>query len=127
MWQRISQPSEPFSFLRLTGVPLGVLRRMVTPQTAVRLIASAVLSARVKFLAAGLFTYSALGLPLHPSGAEYDIIVAVGLAALLAIIAFDFPLLVRITDSEATRRVTVPARYNGFRLITLPGGVVGVT
>ena len=93
----------PFSLLRLTGVPLGVLRRVVTLETAVPLLVSAVLSAVAGFLAAGLFTRSALGLSLHPPGPEYYIIVLAGLAASLGIIASSFPLLKRITGPEAAR------------------------
>jgi len=93
----------PFSLLRLSGVSLGVLRRVVTLESAVPLLVSAVLSAVAGFLAAGLFTRSALGLSLHPPGPEYYIIVLAGLAASLGIIASSFPLLKRITGPEAAR------------------------
>jgi hypothetical protein len=93
----------PFTLLRLAGVPLGVLRRVVTLETAVPLIISAALSAGAGLLAAGLFTRSALGLSVRPPGAEHYIIVATGLAASLAIIASSFPLLKRITGPEAAR------------------------
>jgi len=99
----LTDRQRPFSLLRLTGVPLGVLRRVLTLETAVPLLVSAVLSAGAGFLAAGLFTRSALGDSLRPPGAEYYIIVAAGLAASLAVIASSFPLLRRITGPEAAR------------------------
>jgi hypothetical protein len=51
----------PFSLLRLTGVPLGVLRRVVALESAVPLLGIAVVSAGTGFLAAGLFVRSELG------------------------------------------------------------------
>lgn len=99
----LTDRQRPFSLLRLTGVPLGVLRRVISLETAVPLIISAVLSVAAGFLAAGLFTSAALGDSLRPPGAEYYIIVVAGLAASLAIIASSFPLLRRITGPEAAR------------------------
>jgi hypothetical protein len=99
----LTDRQRPFSLLRLTGVPLGVLRRVITLETAVPLLVSALLSAGAGFLAADLFTRSALSDSLHPPGAEYYIIVGAGLAGSLAIIASSFPLLRRITGPEAAR------------------------
>jgi hypothetical protein len=99
----LTDRQRPFSLLRLTGVPLGVLRRVVALETAVPLLVSAVLSVGAGFLAAGLFTRSALGLTLRPPGPEYYIIVVAGLAASLGMIASSFPLLKRITGPEAAR------------------------
>jgi hypothetical protein len=99
----LTDRQRPFSLLRLAGVPLGVLRRVVTLESAVPLIISAVLSAAAGFLAAGLFTRSALGDTLRPPGADYYVIVAAGLVASLAIIASSFPLLRRLTGPEAAR------------------------
>jgi len=99
----LTDRQRPFSLLRLAGVPLGVLRRAVTLESAVPLVISAVLSAGAGFLAAGLFTRAALGDSLRPPGAEYYIIAAAGLAASLAIIASSFPLLRRVTGPEAAR------------------------
>jgi hypothetical protein len=93
----------PFSLLRLIGVPLRVLRRVVTLETAVPLLAVAALSAGTGFLAAGLFLRSELGLSLHPPGADFYVIVLAGLAAALGMIASTFPLLQRITGPEMAR------------------------
>jgi hypothetical protein len=99
----LADRQRPFSLLRLSGVPLGVLRRVITLETAVPLLLSAVLSARAGFLAAGLFTRFLLRDSLRPPGAEYYIIVVAGLAASLAIIASSFPLLRRMTGPGAAR------------------------
>jgi FtsX-like permease family len=99
----LTDRQRPFSLLRLSGVPLGVLRRVLTLETAVPLLVSAVLSAGAGLLAAGLFTRSALSLSFHPPGTEYYIIVTAGLVASLAVIASGFPLLRRITGPEAAR------------------------
>jgi hypothetical protein len=93
----------PFSLLRLIGVPLRVLRRVVTLETVVPLLVIAVLSAGTGFLAAGLFVRSELGLSLHPPGADFYVIVLAGLAASLGMIASTFPLLGRITGPEMAR------------------------
>jgi hypothetical protein len=99
----ITDRQRPFSLLRLSGVPLTVLRRVVTLESAAPLIISAVLSVAAAFLAAGLFTRSALGDTLRPPGTEYYVIVAAGIAASLAIIASSFPLLRRLTGPESAR------------------------
>lgn len=99
----LTDRQRPFSLLRLTGVPLSVLRRVVVLESAIPLIVSAVLSAGAGFLAAGLFIRAALNYSLRPPDAEYYIIVAAGLTASLAIIASSFPLLRRITGPEAAR------------------------
>jgi FtsX-like permease family len=99
----LTSRQRPFSLLRLSGVPLSVLRRVVTLESTVPLLASALLSAGAGFLAAGLFTRAALGDTLRPPDTEYYIIVAAGLVASLAIIASSFPLLAGITGPEAAR------------------------
>jgi hypothetical protein len=99
----LTDRQRPFSLLRLSGVPLGVLRRVITLESAVPLLVSAALSAVAGLLAAGLFTRAALSLSLRPPGPEYYIIVAAGLAGSLAVIASSFPLLRRITGPEAAR------------------------
>lgn len=99
----LSDRKRPFSMLRLTGAPLGMLRRVVTLETAVPLFAVAVVSTGTGFLAAWLFLRSQLGYSLRPPGAGYYILVLAGLAASLGIIASTMPLLNRITGPETAR------------------------
>ena len=89
--------------LRLTGVPLGVLRRVVTLESAVPLLAAAVVATGTGFLAARLFLTAQMDYSLRAPGAEYYLIVLAGLAASLAIIASTLPLLARITGPENAR------------------------
>ncbi len=93
----------PFSLLRLTGTPLGVLRRVVALEAAAPLTAIAVLSAATGLLAAQLFLRSQLSETLQPPGLHYYLIVAAGLVVALGIIAATLPLLEHITGPEAAR------------------------
>jgi hypothetical protein len=93
----------PFSLLRLTGAPLGVLRHVVALEAAAPLVAISVLSAGTGLLAAHLFLKSQLNESLRPPGAHYYLIVAAGIIAALGIIASTLPLLERITGPEVAR------------------------
>jgi hypothetical protein len=99
----LSERKRPFSLLRLTGAPLGVLRRVVATETAVPLLAVAVVSTGAGFLAAQLFLSAQMDYSLRPPGAGYYVIVLTGLAASLAIVAATMPLLTRITGPETAR------------------------
>ncbi|HEY5986111.1 MAG TPA: FtsX-like permease family protein [Streptosporangiaceae bacterium] len=99
----LSERKRPFSLLRLTGAPLGVLRRVVATETAVPLLAVAVVSTGTGFLAAELFLSAQMDYTLRPPGAGYYGIVVAGLAASLAIVASTMPLLTRITGPETAR------------------------
>jgi hypothetical protein len=93
----------PFSLLRLAGTPVGLLRRVVGLESAVPLLAVAVVSACLGLLVAELFLNSQLGLNLRPPGPAYYGFVAGGLLLSLGIIAATFPLLNRITGPESAR------------------------
>jgi hypothetical protein len=99
----LTERKRPFSLLRLTGVPLSVLRRAVVLESAVPLVMTAVVSAGGGFLAAWLFLRSELNLSLRPPGAEYYATTAAGLVVSLAVIAATLPLLSRITGPETAR------------------------
>jgi hypothetical protein len=99
----VSDRKRPFSLLRLTGVPLGVLRRVVALETALPLLVIAVLSAATGLLAAALFLRSQLGESLRPPGLEYYMIVVAGLVASLGILASTLPVIERITGPEIAR------------------------
>jgi hypothetical protein len=99
----LTERKRPFSLLRLTGTPLGVLRRVVTLESALPLLVVAVLSIGVGFAGAELFLRAQLGYTLRPPGAGYYGIVVAGLAAALGIIAATLPLLKRLTGPEVAR------------------------
>jgi hypothetical protein len=93
----------PFSLLRLTGVPVGVLRRVVALESVVPLVAVAAVSSALGFVAAALFVRVQLDTPLEAPGLDYYAVVALGLVGSLAVIGSTLPLLDRITGPEAAR------------------------
>jgi hypothetical protein len=74
----------PFSMLRLTGARLATLRRVVVLESAVPLLAVAVVAISRGFGASAMFTSAQMPHPLAGPGAGYYLITAVGIVALLA-------------------------------------------
>ena len=99
----LSERKRPFSLLRLTGVPLSMLRRLVVLESAVPLLAAAGVSIAAGFLAAELFVRAQLGYSLQAPGRAYYVIVAVGIIASLGVIASTLPIIDRITGPETAR------------------------
>ncbi|MGI8330482.1 FtsX-like permease family protein [Actinomadura scrupuli] len=99
----LSDRKRPFSLLRLTGVPLGVLRRVVLLESAVPLLAVALVAIGTGFLAAQLFLQAQFGYSLRAPGPAYYLTVLGGLVTSLGIIASTLPLLRRITGPETAR------------------------
>jgi hypothetical protein len=99
----ISERKRPFSLLRLTGVQVSVLRRVVVLESAVPLLVVAVLATGGGFLAAQLFLTSQFGYDLVAPDPVYYVIVVAGLVASLAIIASTLPLLRRLTGPQTAR------------------------
>jgi predicted lysophospholipase L1 biosynthesis ABC-type transport system permease subunit len=99
----LTDRKRPFSLLRLTGVPLGMLRRVVTWESAVPLIVSAAISAGAGLLGATLFLQAQFGVSLRSPGTGYYLSVLSGLVISLAIIAATLPLLNRITGPDTAR------------------------
>jgi hypothetical protein len=99
----LSDRKRPFSLLRLTGVPIAMLRRVVALESAVPLLVAAVVSVGMGLLAAELFLVSQLGYTLRSPHPEFFAIVAAGLVASLGIIASTLPLLDRLTGPEVAR------------------------
>ena len=93
----------PFSLLRLTGVPVKVLRGVVTLEAGVPLLAIALIAGTLGFLGAGLVLRSQLGETLQPPEFEYYLLVGGGLLASFGIIASTFPLIERITGPDVAR------------------------
>ena len=115
----LSERKRPFSVLRLSGVPLRVLRRVVALESAVPLLvvsssrsgspaqrtprSSLRLRSRSGSSRAQLFLRAQMDYTLRPPGVDYYLIVLGGLAASLGIIASTLPLLERITRPETVR------------------------
>ncbi len=99
----LSERRRPFSMLRLTGVTLGMLRRVVALESAVPLLIVALVSIAAAFVAAQLFLSAQMGYTVLPPGPAYYITVGAGLAASLGNIAGTLPLLERITGPETAR------------------------
>ena len=99
----LTDRKRPFSLLRLTGVSLGMLRRVVALESAVPLVVIAVISAGTGLLGAALFLRSQFDVSFQPPGTQYYLMVLAGLVASLGIIASTLPLLQRITGPEVAR------------------------
>jgi hypothetical protein len=99
----LTDRKRPFSMLRLTGVPLGVLRRVVMVESAAPLLAAALVAIGAGFLAAQLFLIAQMHYTLRPPGLAYVVTVVVGLVASLGIITGTLPLLARVTGPETAR------------------------
>ena len=99
----LGERNRPFRLLRLTGVPLSTLRRVLTLESALPLLIVAMVSLVVGLVAAALYLSSQVGITFQVPGITYRAAVLGGLAASLAIIAATFPLLNRITGPEVAR------------------------
>jgi cell division protein FtsX len=99
----VVERKRPFSLLRLSGVPVNVLRRIVALETAAPLVAISLLSAILGLVASDLFLRSQFGENLRAPGAAYFAIVGGGLAASLAIIGSSLTLLEPLTRAENSR------------------------
>ena len=93
----------PFSLLRLTGVQLGVLRRVVMLESAVPLLVVAAVAIGTGFLTAQLFLQAQFAYSIRAPGLEYYLIVGGGLVVALGVIGSTLPLLRRITGPEVAR------------------------
>jgi hypothetical protein len=99
----LTDRKRPFSLLRLTGAPLALLRRVISLESAVPLLAAAALSIGAGFLAATLFLRTQLSDTLTLPGVAYYVITGSGIVVSLGIIGATFPLLRRMTGAEAAR------------------------
>ena len=99
----LADRKRPFSLLRLTGARLAMLRRVVTLESAVPLLAVAAVAIGTGFAAAAEYASVAQHYPMVAPGAAYYLITAGGILVSLGIIAATFPLLARITGPEVAR------------------------
>jgi len=99
----LAERRRPFSLLRLTGVPLALLRRVVALEAAVPLLITAVVSAVAGLVTAALFLRAQVDQTLQPPGLAYYLLIAGGIIASLAVIASTLPLLERLTGLDTAR------------------------
>ena len=100
----LMERKRPFTLLRLTGMPLAHLRRVVVLEAAVPLVLVALVSAAAGFLAADLILRATPnGFSLSPPSMSYYVIMAGGLVAALAVVGITLPLLDRVTQVQAAR------------------------
>lgn len=99
----VSERRRPFGLLRVAGVPLRTLRKVVALETAAPLVVISLSAALLGLLTAELFLRAQLGLTLRAPGLAYALIVAGGLTGSLAVIALTLPLLNRLTRPQDVR------------------------
>jgi hypothetical protein len=99
----LADRKRPFSLLRLAGARLATLRRVVTLESAVPLLAVAAVAIGAGFGAAAEYASVAQNHPMVAPGAAYYLITAGGILVSLGIIAATFPLLARVTGPEVAR------------------------
>ena len=99
----LADRKRPFSLLRLTGARLAMLRRVVTLESAVPLLAVAAVAIGTGFAAAAEYASVAQNYHAVAPGAGYYLITVAGILVSLGIIAATFPLLARITGPEVAR------------------------
>jgi FtsX-like permease family len=94
----------PFTLLRLAGMPLAHLRRVVVLEAAVPLVLVALVSAAAGFIAADLILRATPnGFGVSPPAMSYYVLMAGGLAAALAGVCAALPLLDRVTQIQTAR------------------------
>jgi FtsX-like permease family len=99
----LTERKRPFSVMRLTGVSVAMLRRVVALEPSYRSSSPRQFRSPVGFLAAQLFLHAQLDQTLVALGPHYSLIVALGLVAALAILGSTLPMLSRITGPDAAR------------------------
>jgi hypothetical protein len=99
----LSDRRRPFSLLRLSGVPLRVLRRVVALESAVPLVLVAAVAIVAGLLTAELFLEAQMGYTLVAPAPDFWLLVGGALLVALGIIGLTLPLLARITGPETAR------------------------
>ncbi|GAA0955620.1 ABC transporter permease [Virgisporangium aurantiacum] len=99
----LSDRRRPFSLLRLSGVQVRVLRRVVALESAVPLLLVAVVAIAAGLLTAELFLQAQLGYTLVLPGGDFWLLIGGSLVVALAVIGSTLPLLERITGPETAR------------------------
>jgi hypothetical protein len=92
-----------FSLLRLSGVPLSMLRRVISFESVVPLVSGVAISVVSALLAGELSLKALIGVPLQTPDISFYVLILIGVLVSLAIISLTFPLLKRMTGPDAAR------------------------
>jgi hypothetical protein len=95
----------PFTLLRVSGTPVGVLSRVVLMETAVPLISATVLAAGIAY-GMSILAFERLaptGTALPWLGPDYYALMGIGLVAAFGVITVTLPLLHRMTSPSGVR------------------------
>ena len=87
----LGERKRPFSLLRLTGVPIGVLRRVVALESALPLLLVAAVSIVVGLVSAALYLHSQVGIAFRIPGIAYWATVLGGLGGVTRDHRLDVP------------------------------------
>ncbi len=101
----VADRRRPFGLLRLSGVPLGVLRRVVALETVLPLVVTAAVAAGAGLLVADLFVQAQMERSITLPGLGFLVALLVGLGVALGVVASSFPLLARLTGPDSARDV----------------------
>jgi hypothetical protein len=97
----------PFTLLRVSGSPLGVLRRVVLLESMLPLLSAAVIAALAGLVCSipvnRILTAGRTPTALHWPESDYYFTVGVGLLAALAVVTAALPLLNRVTRPDTVR------------------------
>jgi FtsX-like permease family len=99
----LAERRRSFSMLRLAGVNLSTLRRVIALEAIVPLLSGVVIAAGAGLAAAALFLRAQTDYGLQAPGLQYFVLLAAGVVTALAIIASTLPLLDRSTGPEGAR------------------------
>jgi hypothetical protein len=99
----LAERRRPFSMLRLAGVNLSTLRRVIALEAIVPLLTGVVIAAGAGLAAAALFLHAQTDYGLQAPGPQYFVLLSAGVVTALAIIASTLPLLDRSTGPEEAR------------------------
>lgn len=99
----INDRKRPLSLLRLTGSPLRMLYKVIAYEAALPMVAVAVVSSALGLLTADLFLRAQLRESLVAPHGDYYLLLGVGLAVSLVVIACTLPLVRRITGPDTAR------------------------
>ncbi len=96
----ITERKRPFTLLRLAGVPLTTLRKVVAIETGIPLVIVALLSVGLGLLASELLLRSLLSLSLHTPTFSYYLAVIGGIVLSLGVIGATLPIIEQVTKPD---------------------------
>ena len=95
----------PFTLLRVSGTPVGVLSRVVLLEAAVPLVAATVVAAAIAYGTSvmAVLRLAPIGTAIPQLGRDYYTIMGIGLVAAFGVITLTLPLLRTMTAPSTIR------------------------